>query len=98
MSIKVVRSDMEYERLPERLRVGVQRYIEDGYLPGDFLFAVITNNLLMAVGRADSDMIKVLPEITTWFYSYPPSPCWGSEKALENWTEMHENGEVEVIP
>ena len=98
MTTKIFHSEMEYEKLPERLRAGVQRYVEEGYVPGDFLFAVITNNLMMAVGRADSDMIKVLPEIVSWFYSYPPSPCWGSEKALGSWVKKHKDGEIEVIP
>ncbi len=42
---------LRYDHLPQTLRGGVYRYIEYGVLPGDFLIAVITNNLKEACAR-----------------------------------------------
>lgn len=76
---------LDYDKLPERLRGGVQRYIEKGIRPGNFLTAVIENNLTESVGMADDDMIKVLPEIVGWFYNQAPAICWGSATKAKKW-------------
>ena len=75
----------DYSKLPERLQGGVQRYIEDGIQPGDFLTAVIQNNLTETVGKADDDMIKIIPQIVGWFYNEAPAICWGSKNKMKNW-------------
>ena len=77
----------DYQLLPERLQGGVQRYIEDGIKPGDFLTAVITNNLKETVYRADDDMIKIIPQIVFWFYNEAPYECWGSEDNMWKWIQ-----------
>ena len=81
---------LDYSKLPERLQGGAQRYIENGIIPGDFLTAVIQNNLKETIGRADDDMIKVLREIVTWFYWEAPAGCWGSVKHMNEWIQKHD--------
>ena len=44
---------INYEMLPESLRSGMRRYIEDGVIPGGFLVAVLSDSLSDAMGRAD---------------------------------------------
>ena len=78
----------DYSKLPKRLRGGIQRYIDRGIPPGDFLTAVIQNNLKESVGRADDDMIKELPAIVGWFYWEAPAICWGSKENMKKW--MHQ--------
>lgn len=46
--------DGEYAHIPEDMRDAMIRYVEEKTLPGDFLQAVITNDLLNAVCRADN--------------------------------------------
>ena len=64
--------DINYERLPLHLQGGVQRYIEQGVPPGDFLTAVITNDLLLATSHADDTSLAALRDIVRFFYNEPP--------------------------
>jgi len=75
-----------YSELPVGLQDGMQRYVEDGILPGDFLTAVLENDLKTAVFRADDNNIKLIPEIVKWVYWEIPNPAWGSPKDVKEWT------------
>lgn len=87
----------DYSKLPERLRGGVQRYIEKGIIPGDFLIAIIQNNLTETFARADDDMIKVIQEIVSWFYWEPPAGCWGSITKMNKWAkERHQEYQLKT--
>jgi len=44
---------LRYEHLPEGLRGGMNRYIEHRVPPGNFLTAVLSNDLRRACERAD---------------------------------------------
>ena len=74
-----------YAELPEGLQGGMKRYIEDGISTGHFLTAVLSNDLLGAVSRADGTNIKLLPEIVRWIYNEAPSNCWGTAKQVQAW-------------
>jgi hypothetical protein len=77
----------EYADIPERMRGGMIRYVNAGILPGDFLVAVITNDLKEAVGRADDENVQLIPLYVRWFYNQAPSPCWGLPKRLREWVQ-----------
>jgi len=74
-----------YAGLPEGLQGGMQRYVEDGIQAGHFLTAVLSNDLLGAVSRADSTNIKLIPEIVRWIYNEAPSNCWGDKERVQAW-------------
>ena len=76
---------INYDRLPEHIRGGVKRYIEDKIPPGDFLTAVICNNLKESFGRADETNIAHMFDIVSFFYNEAPSGCWGSKKKMNDW-------------
>ena len=71
--------------IPERMRGAISRYIELGIAPGDFLSAVICNNLSEAVGRADDENIELLPQYVAYFYNEAPEECWGSQEKMQAW-------------
>jgi hypothetical protein len=75
----------DYERLPENVRGGMERYIEYGITPGGFLTAVLENDLADALGRADSNNLPRLQEILSWLHDEVPSVCWGSPAAVSAW-------------
>ena len=77
--------NIDYSRLPEHMREGTRAYIEEGRLPGDFLQAVICNNLADAVGRADHINKHLLPEWVLFFYNEVPRGCWGSKDKMRQW-------------
>lgn len=76
-----------YEKLPESLRDGMKRYVEDGLLPGHFLTAVLENNLFSAVMRADANNLKELPSIVKWIHWKIPSSSHGSDITVKAWID-----------
>jgi hypothetical protein len=77
--------DIDYKRLPAHIRSGVRDYIERGHLPGDFLRAVISNNLSQSFGYADEINRARLFKIVSFFHNEVPGPCWGSVDKMHAW-------------
>lgn len=74
--------------IPDRMFGGIERYINDHVCPGDFLTAVIRNDLKEAVGRADEENMRNLPAYVGYFYNEAPSECWGSPEKMETWLAL----------
>ena len=75
----------DYEELPLALQDGMQRYVEEGRLVGDFLTACLENDLHKAVSRADRTNLALLPKIVQWMHWNIPSGCWGSREKVAEW-------------
>lgn len=60
-------------------------YVNERIPTGDFLRAVLENNLIEAFGRADSNNTRYLKEICSFVYMYVPRDAWGSKEAVDNW-------------
>ena len=74
--------------IPERMQGAIIRYYERGLPPGDFLAAVIQNDLKEAVGRADDENVRLLKEYVMWFYNWAPAGSWGSLRNYVDWLEQ----------
>ena len=79
------RKAINYDLLPEHTRGEVKRYIEHGVPPGDFLQAVLRNNLMEAFMRADDTNIARMFDIVSFFYNEAPIDCWGSKENIKKW-------------
>jgi hypothetical protein len=77
----------EYAEIPERMREGLRRYIVDRVQPGDFLTAVICNDLRNAVGRADAENLSLIPLYVRWFYNVAPNQSHGSLSRMNTWLD-----------
>jgi hypothetical protein len=86
---------LRYEHLPEGLRGGMNRYIEHRVPPGNFLTAVLSNDLRRACERADDVNRHLLFEIVGWLYNEAPSPCWGSPEKVAAWLAEGERHRAE---
>ena len=75
--------------IPERMMDGIWLYINNGVRPGNFLSAVIQNNLKEACYYADDENLANLPAYVDFFYNKAPISCWGSYDAMENWMKAH---------
>ncbi len=73
--------------IPRYMLDPLLRYIEHGEPPGDFLTAVICNDLFKACGRADDFNLANLPAYTAYLYNEAPSECWGSKEKMQAWIE-----------
>ena len=71
--------------IPERMMGGIRRYIEHGIKPGDFLCAVIDNDLALACGRADNENQKNIPAYPAYFYNEAPRACYGDSIKRIEW-------------
>lgn len=74
-----------YTKLPQGLRDGMRRYVDDGRLPGHFLTAVLKNNLREAVMRADPANLNDLPNIVRWIHWELPGEAHGSAEDVGKW-------------
>jgi len=71
--------------VPDYMRQSVIDYIEKGYMPGEFLYAVLINDLHTAIGRADHNNIGNLPAYVNYLHNHAPRDCWGSKEAVKAW-------------
>ena len=71
--------------IPERMMGGLERYFESHIAPGDFLTAVLQNDLMEAMGRADDENIANLPAYAGYLYNEAPSGTYGSVENFNNW-------------
>ena len=71
--------------IPQTLMRPLHRYIIDRCPTGDFLRAVLSNNLLESCGRADHISIKALPSIVSFIYNHAPGNCHGSPEKVRAW-------------
>lgn len=64
-------------------------YATKGIPTGDFLAAVLSNDLMDAMGRADEDNRDDLFEICEYVYNDMPAPCHGSREKVRAWIMSH---------
>lgn len=72
-------------RVPEHLHDGLMMFVVHGVKPGDFLTAVLENNLLRAFEVADPESEAGLRSTLEWLYTGAPSGCWISPGAVLAW-------------
>lgn len=59
----------EFPKVPQHTRASFARLLVYGFRPGDFLSAVISNDLAAAVSRADEKNLPALGDITRMVYT-----------------------------
>jgi hypothetical protein len=79
--------------VPPHLISGLREYALHGEPVGLFLTAVLSNNLAVAVGRADDESLAELRGIVSYVYNAMPSRCWGSPERVKAWMAEHWRGE-----
>jgi len=75
--------------IPDRMMGGILRYVEDGIPPGDFLQAIICNDLVEVVHRADEENRRNLPAYVAYFYNEVPLPIWRTKEKMKAWIEFN---------
>lgn len=79
--------NFEGSGVPEHMKEAIANYITNGWEPGSFMFAVLTNDLAGAVVRADYLNRQALSDIVAWLMEYAPADCWGNRRIVEEWME-----------
>ena len=74
--------------IPEYMIGGLERWINHHIKPGDFLCAVLANDLTEACGRADDTNQHILFAYVEFLHNYAPSQCWGSPEKVRQWAAL----------
>jgi len=81
---------------PENIKAAIDRHVATGCPTGDFVRAVLENNLKEAFMRADNFNAPLLGHIVAYCYNEIPSPCWGSKVMVQDWREKTKTAKEEV--
>lgn len=63
-------------------------YIEKGIPPGSFTTAVLTNDLMGAMGRADIVNRERIFDTCVFLSSYAPIGCYGTAQRVSDWIKQ----------
>lgn len=83
--------------VPDTIMGGLQRYVEYGVPTGDFLRAVLSNDLRESFGKADETNREALFEIVSFCHNHLPGMCWGSPAKVKDWLEMSQEERFEFV-
>ena len=73
------------DKVPEHLLSALVHWGKQECYTGDFLAAVLSNDLMDAIGRADEDSLASLRYITMFVYNELPRDCHGSRATVKEW-------------
>ena len=86
---KVAREILEFSHrdqvIPRYMVDSLAAYVADHRPVGDFLTAVLSNNLRDAVMTADEVNADKLSVYISYLYCLAPSQCWGSPEKVTEW-------------
>lgn len=63
----------------------IDNYVHLGIPPGGFITSVLANDLMEALGRADTENRFDIFEICQYIYNGIPSTCHGSYEIVDQW-------------
>lgn len=74
--------------VPDHLRQPLEKFIDEGVRPGEFLEAFLTNDLFGTLANADFASRRRLADIANFIDSFVPGVCYGSKKTFDDWIEI----------
>jgi hypothetical protein len=78
--------EVDWTRVPvPYMTDGLKLYVERGILPGDFLIALLSNDLLEAYRRADDNNTAAMRDWASFLHNQLPRGCHGSREAVQAW-------------
>lgn len=83
--------------IPARMMPAIHAYVDEGRVPGDFLCAVIINDLCKACAHADIENAENIPAYIGYFYNEVPAACWGSVERMNKWVAGHASARQEKL-
>jgi len=78
----------DYGQIGIPILTGINRFALLHEPKGDFLTAVLRNDLREAFARADHLNQKVMFQIISYCHNQIPGVCWGSPERVKAWLEM----------
>ena len=66
---------------------GIGRYVKHGVIPGNFLQAIICNDLKNSFMFADDENVENIAAYVGYFYNEVPANAWGSHETMLKWAD-----------
>ena len=85
MSFCVDEAHAKYPNIPMTTLKTLQRYVDTGCPTGNFMKAVLENDLFEAVNRADKENQDSLVDLVKLIFNDVPGNCHGDEEKVEAW-------------
>lgn len=77
---------IDYSKVPvDYMREGIENYLEHGVMPGGFLTALLSNELMESFARADENNIRAMSQWVMFVFSEIPMNARGSLEQMESW-------------
>lgn len=76
---------MPTSEIPAATMAALRRYIDHHIPTGDFLRAVLSNDLRGAITKADAGNLAALGALVQWLIDEAPQLCWGSLGMVRSW-------------
>ena len=76
-------SKADYTLIPERIFNNLKYYVLGEEYPGGFLYTVLCNDLFGAVGKADNEMLPLIPLLVHYIHWEVPGGCHGSPEHVK---------------
>lgn len=71
--------------IPTLTLKNINSYVQERIPVGNFLEAVLSNDLKGAVGTADNENLDALPAIVAYVRNHTPADCQGSPERYREW-------------
>jgi hypothetical protein len=86
--IEIACEKNQSQKVPQHTLDALNRYRYDGLFPGDFLYAVLTNDFMQAFSKADDLNIANMYAIAKWVYNEMPTAAFGSPENIKSWIKL----------
>ena len=74
--------------VPADTKASIDAYVKDRAPIGGFLYAVLSDDLFEACGRADENNAKCLFGIVRYIWNNAPPECHGSQAKVRAWLKV----------
>jgi hypothetical protein len=86
---------INYDDIAPAIRKALDRWgAGQSHPTGDFLRAVLSNELMEAVGRADETNLATLASICSYVYCELPGRCHGSPEKYTAWMQLSRDNDA----
>ncbi len=82
-----VMQSCERHDIPRHMAESLAAHVSVGRPVGGFLSALLSNDLMDAIGRADDNNVRLLKEYAMVLYNDTPSGCYGSRERFTEWQD-----------
>lgn len=82
-------------KIPDYMHETLVAYILTGRPTGGFLYAILTNDLKQACGKADAANQQAIYDYVFFLVNNAPAVCWGSPERVDKWMDIQ--GKVELL-